>query len=122
MSIESDEMVTLPRAWLVAYLENDGGSIEVNGERTSLWELLTNAVVEPPRRYAAEPEVVNLEAIRLNAERYDWIRLHAVRIQGSQIWYQGEALDIRVDIGREHMAKQAKLIQQNELLLSREAD
>lgn len=94
----------------------------MNGERTFLRELLTNAVVEPPRRHAAEPEVVNLEAVRLNAERYDWIRLHAVRIQGSQIWYQGEALDIRVDIGREHMAEHAKLIQQNELLLSREAD
>ncbi|PWB34713.1 hypothetical protein DCO48_05755 [Pseudomonas sp. SDI] len=60
--------------------------------------------------------------VRLSADRYDWLRLHAVRIQGSQIWYQGEALDIRVDIGREHMAEKAKPIRESELLLSREAD
>lgn len=49
-----------------------------------------------------------LEALRQDADRYRWLRLHAVRIQGSEIWYAGGALDIRVDVGRDHVAEQAK--------------
>lgn len=44
-----------------------------------------------------------LEALRQAAERYGWLRTHAVRIQGSEVWYAGEALDIRVDVGLEHI-------------------
>lgn len=57
--------------------------------------------------------------LRRDADRYRWLRNHAVRIQGSQNWYQGYALDIRVDVGREHVAEQAKLDQVGEELLLR---
>lgn len=49
-----------------------------------------------------------LEQLKLDAERYRWLRSHAVRIQGSEVWYAGQALDIRVDVGRDHVAEQAK--------------
>lgn len=49
-----------------------------------------------------------LAALRLEADRYRWLRLHAVRIQGSDVWYAGGALDLRIDVGRHHMAEQAK--------------
>ncbi|RMR70284.1 hypothetical protein ALP80_200024 [Pseudomonas savastanoi pv. fraxini] len=42
------------------------------------------------------------------AERYEWLRNHHVRIQGSEVWYAGAALDVRIDVGREHVARQAK--------------
>lgn len=60
-----------------------------------------------------------LEALRRDADRYRWLRKHAVRIQGSQFWYDGVALDIRVDIGRDHVADQARLDQEGEVLLLR---
>lgn len=53
-----------------------------------------------------------LDALRLEADRYRWLRMHAVRIQGSEVWYAGDALDIRVDVGRDHVAEQAKAIQE----------
>lgn len=49
-----------------------------------------------------------LAELRLAAERYRWLREHHVRIQGSVVWYAGAALDVRVDVGREHVAAQAK--------------
>lgn len=49
-----------------------------------------------------------LEALQRDAERYRWLRTHAVRVQGSDIWYAGQALDIRVDVGRDHVAEQAQ--------------
>ncbi|EOD9063913.1 TPA: hypothetical protein ACNVPX_006602 [Pseudomonas aeruginosa] len=55
----------------------------------------------------APAELVNPEelvALRRDAQRYRWLRTHAVRIQGSEIWYAGDALDIRVDVGVEHIA------------------
>lgn len=52
-----------------------------------------------------------------NASRYLWLREHAVRIQGSQMWYQGAALDIRVDIGRDRIADQAKQVHEGVVLL-----
>lgn len=60
-----------------------------------------------------------LEALRRDADRYRWLRKRAVRIQGSQLWYDGMALDIRVDVGRDHVAEQAKLDQEGEVLLLR---
>ncbi|MNN72910.1 hypothetical protein D3C81_1889870 [compost metagenome] len=45
-----------------------------------------------------------LDALRLAAERYRWLRERAVRIQGSEVWYAGSALDYRVDVGRHHLA------------------
>lgn len=49
--------------------------------------------------------------LRRDADRYRWLRNHAIRLQGSQNWYQGYALDIRVDVGRDHVAELAKLDQ-----------
>lgn len=49
-----------------------------------------------------------LAALRLAAERYEWLRNHHVRIQGSEVWYAGSALDVRIDVGRAHVAQQAK--------------
>ncbi|QGG78937.1 hypothetical protein [Pseudomonas syringae] len=49
-----------------------------------------------------------LAELRLAAERYEWLRTHHVRIQGSEVWYAGAALDVRIDVGREHVAEQAK--------------
>lgn len=60
-----------------------------------------------------------LEALHRDADRYRWLRKHAVRIQGSQLWYSGMQLDIRVDVGRDHVAEQAKLDQEGEVLLLR---
>lgn len=53
-----------------------------------------------------------LEALRRDADRDRWLRTHAVRIQGSEVWYAGGALDIRVDVGREHVAEQAKAVKE----------
>ena len=52
-----------------------------------------------------------LAQLRLDADRYRWLRNHAVRIQGSVVWYAGGALDIRVDVGRDHVAEQTKSVQ-----------
>jgi hypothetical protein len=57
------------------------------------------------------------EEVRQNADRYLWLREHAVRIQGSGTWYQGAALDIRVDVGRDRMANQAKQVLEGRVLL-----
>ena len=51
-----------------------------------------------------------LERLRLYAARYSWIRERAVRIQGSDVWYAGGALDIRVDVGRHHLAVEGELV------------
>ncbi|WP_226507250.1 hypothetical protein [Pseudomonas sp. MWU16-30317] len=45
-----------------------------------------------------------LAALRLAAERYAWLRTHAVRIQDSEVWYSGAALDVRAGVGLEHVA------------------
>lgn len=57
--------------------------------------------------------------LRRDADRYRWLRNHAIRLQGSQNWYQGYALDIRVDVGRDHVAELAKLDQEGGVLLLR---
>lgn len=44
----------------------------------------------------------DLAALRRDAERYRWLRERAVRVQGSEIWYQGGYLDLRADIGLGH--------------------
>lgn len=72
-------------------------------------EELASRVVKPQ----AEPLACDWEEIRKNADRYLWLRRYAVRIQGSQIWYQGAALDIRIDVGLEHMAMKAKPVQKD---------
>jgi hypothetical protein len=56
-----------------------------------------------PLAPAVQIDADELAALRQAAERYRWLRTHAVRIQGSEVWYAGEALDIRVDVGLEHI-------------------
>lgn len=53
----SQQMVRVPRQWLSSYLENDAAMVYVEGERTSLWELLSNAVnsTQPDDQLEVEP-------------------------------------------------------------------
>lgn len=53
-----------------------------------------------------------LEGLRRDADRYRWLRTHAVRIQGNEVWYVGADLDIRVDVGRDHVAEEAKAVKE----------
>lgn len=57
-----------------------------------------------PKAPAVMIDADELERLRVSAARYDWLRERAVRIQGSEVWYAGGALDIRVDVGRHHLA------------------
>ncbi|MBA1218181.1 hypothetical protein [Pseudomonas fulva] len=55
---------------------------------------------------AGEGDVLSpeeLAELRRDAERYRWLRQRAVRLQGSEIWWQGGALDLRVDTGLGHV-------------------
>lgn len=113
------EMISVPREWLLTYLEDDAAMVYVDGNSTSLWELLSNAASRPVEQHQGEPVAVDWEGVRQNADRYLWLRNHAVRIQGSQMWYQGAALDIRVDVGRDRMAEQARSVQEGGVLLLR---
>ncbi|NWB63490.1 hypothetical protein [Pseudomonas sp. F1002] len=44
----------------------------------------------------------DVAALRRDAERWRWLRERAVRVQGSDVWYQGIYLDLRADIGLGH--------------------
>jgi hypothetical protein len=44
-----------------------------------------------------------LAALRRDAARYRWLRERAVRLQGSDVWWQGGCLDLRVDTGLNHV-------------------
>ncbi|HGA2320486.1 TPA: hypothetical protein ACIRVE_005102 [Pseudomonas putida] len=44
----------------------------------------------------------DLAALRRDAARYRWLRERAVRLQGSDVWWQGGYLDLRVDTGLGH--------------------
>lgn len=63
-------------------------------------------MAKPPKAQTAQ--VIELEPgediaqLRLFAKRYQWIRERAVKVQGSEIWYAGKFLDLRVDIGLGH--------------------
>ena len=63
-------------------------------------------MAKPPKARAGQ--VVELKPgediaqLRLFAQRYQWLRERAVKVQGSEIWYMGEYLDLRVDVGLGH--------------------
>lgn len=59
-----------------------------------------------PQAPAVMVSADELQALRLDADRYRWLRGRAVRLQGSEIWYSGAALNIRTDVGRDHVAEQ----------------
>ena len=63
-----------------------------------------------PKGHMVKIDADELERLRLAAARYNWIRERAVRIQGSDVWYAGGALDIRVDVGRHHLAVEGELV------------
>lgn len=44
-----------------------------------------------------------LEQLRLNDARYQWLCEHAIRISGSEMWWSGNYLDTRVDTGLAHV-------------------
>lgn len=44
----------------------------------------------------------DLAPLHQYAERYEWLRQRAVKVQGSDVWYSGNYLDLRVDIGLGH--------------------
>lgn len=49
--------------------------------------------------------VVELDELRLAADRYRWIRQRAVRLQGDTSSYSSHYLDIRCNVGRAHVAE-----------------
>lgn len=61
-----------------------------------------------PRKHTVSPtemaaETEELAALHRDAERYRWLRARAVRINGSEVWWQGEFLDLRCDTGLGHI-------------------
>lgn len=44
-------------------------------------------------------DAYELERLRLNDARYQWLRERAIRINGSKMWWSGNLLDTRVDTG-----------------------
>jgi hypothetical protein len=63
-------------------------------------------VVQPEGH--TEPE--DLTVLRREAERYPWLRERAIRIRGSDIWWQGEYLDLRCDTGLGHIEGEYQVI------------
>lgn len=59
---------------------------------------MTDSNATPGAQESAE----DLDALRRDAERYRWLRERAVRLQGSDVWWQGGYLDLRVDTGLGH--------------------
>lgn len=47
----------------------------------------------------------DLAALRRDAARYRWLRERAIRLQGSDVWWQGGFLDVRVDTGLGHVGE-----------------
>ncbi|MBC3410068.1 hypothetical protein HU720_01955 [Pseudomonas sp. SWRI51] len=84
-------------------------NIITDDERDELYEKAQKAAEDSVRMHRAAGEP--------HADRYLWLREHAVRIQGSDTWYQGAALDIRVDVGRDRMVEQAKQVHEGKVLL-----
>lgn len=44
-----------------------------------------------------------LERLRINDARYQWLRERAIRVNGSEMWWSGDYLDTRVDTGLAHV-------------------
>lgn len=109
----------------VAFFTNPDGSYALPIVNTAwrIWQgraaLSARALSINEGKYLDCP-AVDRGGIHENADRYLWLRNHAVRIQGSDMWYQGAALDIRVDVGRDRMAVQAKSVQEGGVLLLRQ--
>lgn len=68
----TEKMVSVPREWLSAYLEDDAAMVVVDGELTSLWELLTTAATQPAKQHQGEP--VTWSPVKPIAPGAYWIR------------------------------------------------
>lgn len=63
---------------------------------------MANTDVATQKQIAELEPGEDLELLRVFAQRYQWLRERAVKVQGSEIWYSGNYLDLRVDIGLGH--------------------
>lgn len=70
--------------------------------------------------YTVTISAAELAELRLAADRYRWIQQRAVRLQCDSTSYSGHYLDIRCDVGREHVAEVQALEQQHPPRLRRE--
>jgi hypothetical protein len=57
----------------------------------------------PANELVLQSDAEDLAALRRDAERYRWLRERAVRINGSEVWWQGDFLDLRCDTGLGHV-------------------
>lgn len=72
MGVMNEQMVSVPREWLAAYLGDDNAKVYVDGERTSLWELLSNPVAQPVEQHQDEP--VEWTTIKPTSPGAYWVR------------------------------------------------
>jgi hypothetical protein len=63
---------------------------------------MANTDVATKKQIAELEPGEDLDLLRVFAQRYQWLRERAVKVQGSEIWYSGKYLDLRVDIGLGH--------------------
>jgi len=64
----------------------------------------------PATELTAQSESEDLTAMRCDAARYRWLRERAVRISDSEIWWQGEYLDVRCDTGLRHIQGEYEVV------------
>lgn len=64
----------------------------------------------PATELVVQSESEDLAVLRRDAERYRWLRERAVRINGSEVWWQGEFLDLRCDTGLGHIQGEYELV------------
>lgn len=64
----------------------------------------------PATELVAQGEPEDLAALRRDAARYRWLRERAVRINGSEVWWQGEYLDMRCDTGLGHIQGEYEVV------------
>jgi hypothetical protein len=57
-----------------------------------------------------QSDAEDLAALRRDAERYRWLRERAVRINGSEVWWQGDFLDLRCDTGLGHVQGEYEVV------------
>lgn len=63
---------------------------------------MSNALIPSTGQVAHLQPGEDLELLRTNARRYEWLRERNIHVQGDTTRYQGAYLDVRVDTGLEH--------------------
>ncbi|WP_181321652.1 hypothetical protein [Pseudomonas protegens] len=64
----------------------------------------------PATELVAQDGLEDLATLRRDAARYRWLRERAVRINGSEVWWQGEYLDLRCDTGLGHIQGEFEVV------------